>query len=251
MSVHYRSIYRSGPMYVQWVATSSHAEVRRAVAWPKTGCLRTRNRRIGDGSRPRAAERFQVYPRETRGGEPDAVPEQHRQDIHQDLVHEPPTQALTGHVSTEDFEVPPARSVQCRSDRFPDITGKERNLRVRRLRRLVGQDEHSSGRVAYVARILGRHPAAYARRSAYQMGMAPVAESATSGYSSGATESNSHPSRPSETSTVSRRASSTLMTILIAHLAYRQPPNSIATATSPSSVAGLSPRSAVMTLRPP
>jgi hypothetical protein len=43
--------------------------------------------------------------------EPDAVPEQHRQDIHQDLVHEPPPQALTGHVSAEDFEVlPPAAS---------------------------------------------------------------------------------------------------------------------------------------------
>jgi hypothetical protein len=69
---------------------------------------------------PRAFERFQVYSRETRGGvEPGAVAEQHWQDIHQDLVHESPLQALPGHVSTEDFEVLPARGVQCRGDRFP------------------------------------------------------------------------------------------------------------------------------------
>ena len=79
----------------------------------------------GDGSVPRAAERFQVDPREARGGvEPDAVAEQHRQDIHQDLVHQAPLQALTGHVSTEDLEVPAARSVQCRGDRFPDVSGE-------------------------------------------------------------------------------------------------------------------------------
>src|SRR5206468_4103972 len=79
----------------------------------------------GDGSVPRAAERFQVDPRQTRGGvEPDAVAEQHRQDIHEDLVHETPPQALTGHISTEDFEVLAARSVQCRGDRFPDVTGE-------------------------------------------------------------------------------------------------------------------------------
>jgi hypothetical protein len=93
--------------------------------------LRTRKRKDGDGSRPRAAERFQVCPRETRGGvEPDAVAEQHRQYIHQDLVDEPPPQALAGHVSTEDFEVPLARSVQCRGDRFPDVTGEERDRQV-------------------------------------------------------------------------------------------------------------------------
>jgi kynurenine formamidase len=40
----------------------------------------------GDGSRSRAVERFQVYPRETRGEEPGAVTEQHRDDVHQDLV---------------------------------------------------------------------------------------------------------------------------------------------------------------------
>jgi hypothetical protein len=57
----------------------------------------------------------------------------------------PPPQALAGHVSTEDFEVPAARSVQCRGDRFPDVTGEERDRRVRRVRRLVGQDEHGSG----------------------------------------------------------------------------------------------------------
>jgi hypothetical protein len=41
--------------------------------------------------------------------EANAVAEQDRQDIHQDLVHESPPQALTGDVSAEDFEVPAAR----------------------------------------------------------------------------------------------------------------------------------------------
>ena len=60
----------------------------------------------GDGSVPRAVERFQVYRRETRGGEePDAVAEQHRQDVYQDLVHQPPPQALARHVSPEDLQV--------------------------------------------------------------------------------------------------------------------------------------------------
>src|SRR5438045_9605805 len=51
----------------------------------------------GDGARPRAADRFQVYPGEARGREADAVAEQHRQYIHQDLVDEPSLQALAGH----------------------------------------------------------------------------------------------------------------------------------------------------------
>src|SRR5262249_19303130 len=55
----------------------------------------------GDSSRPRAADRFQVYPREARGGEPDAVAEQHGQDVYQDLVDEPALQALAGHVSAK------------------------------------------------------------------------------------------------------------------------------------------------------
>ena len=94
---------------------------------PMTAC--GREAKDGDGSRLRAAERFQVCPLDTRGGvEPDAVPEQHRHDVHQDLVHEPAPQALTGHVGTEDFEVLPARSVQCRGDRFPDVPGAEPRL---------------------------------------------------------------------------------------------------------------------------
>ena len=74
---------------------------------------------------PGAVERFQVYPRVTRGGvKPDAVPEQHWHGVHQDLADETSLQALTGHVGTEDFEVFPARGVQCRGDRFPDVTGE-------------------------------------------------------------------------------------------------------------------------------
>ena len=65
--------------------------------------------------------------------------------IHQDLVDEPPPQALAGHVGAEDLQVLPARSVQRRGDRCPDIAAEERDLRVRRVRRLVGQDEERSG----------------------------------------------------------------------------------------------------------
>src|SRR5207248_1550096 len=93
-----------------------------------------------DGSRPCALERFQVDPGESRGREKaNAVTEQNRQDIHQDLVHEPSSQALTGHVSTDDFEVLAARGMQRGGDGFPDITGEERDPRVRRLRRFVGE----------------------------------------------------------------------------------------------------------------
>ena len=63
----------------------------------------------GDGARPRATERLQVDPTYARGRETNAVTEQHRQDIHQDLVDEPSLQALAGHVGTEDLQVlPPA-----------------------------------------------------------------------------------------------------------------------------------------------
>src|SRR5262245_27275971 len=87
----------------------------------------------GDAFRLRAAERLQVYPTETRGGEPDAVAEQHRQDIHLDLVHESPPQALTGHVGAEDLQVLAARGLQRRGDRLPDVTGEVRDIRLRRV----------------------------------------------------------------------------------------------------------------------
>ncbi len=81
---------------------------------------------------PRAVERFQVYPRETGGGvDPDAVAEQHWQDIHQDLVHEPALQALTGYVGTEDFEVLSARGVQCRVRYVTSGSGGSGGLWVR------------------------------------------------------------------------------------------------------------------------
>jgi hypothetical protein len=47
------------------------------------GLLADAEAKDGDGSVPRTVQRFQVYPRETRGSvEPDAVAEQHRKDIH-------------------------------------------------------------------------------------------------------------------------------------------------------------------------
>jgi hypothetical protein len=48
---------------------------------------------------------------------------------------------LTGHVSTKNFEVLASRSVQCRGDRFSDVTGEVRDLRGWRIRRFVGEDE--------------------------------------------------------------------------------------------------------------
>src|SRR3954447_13695310 len=59
----------------------------------------------GGVARPRAAEWFQVCLRQARGREADAVAEQNGQYVHQDLVDEPPLQALAGHVGAEDFEV--------------------------------------------------------------------------------------------------------------------------------------------------
>src|SRR6266487_4674468 len=55
----------------------------------KPGLLADAEPEDGDGARPCAADRFQVYPGEARGREADAVAEQHRQYIHQDLVDEP------------------------------------------------------------------------------------------------------------------------------------------------------------------
>src|ERR1700719_2483515 len=98
-----------------------------------------------DGSRPCAVERFQVYPGEARGGEQASpVAEQDRQDVHQDLVYESPPQALTGYVGAEDFEGLAACGAERGGDGFPDITGEERDRRVRRVRRLMGKDELSS-----------------------------------------------------------------------------------------------------------
>src|SRR6476469_1326671 len=91
----------------------------------RPGLLADAEPKDGDGSRPRAVERFQVAPVEARGREEsNAVAEQDRQDVHQDLVHEPSPQALAGHVGTEDFEVLAARGVQRGGDGFPDITGE-------------------------------------------------------------------------------------------------------------------------------
>src|SRR5260370_665357 len=80
----------------------------------------------GGGARPRAADRFQVYPGEARGREGDAVAEQHRQYIHQDLVDEPPLQALAGHVGAEDLQGLAARSVPCRGERCPETLSPRR-----------------------------------------------------------------------------------------------------------------------------
>ena len=107
----------------------------------------------GDGSRPRAAERFQVYPAKARRREADTIAEQYRQYIHQDLVDEAPLQALAGHVSAEDLQVLSARSVQCRGDRFSDVTGEVGDIRVRRVWRSMGEDECGPGKgVAFAAR---------------------------------------------------------------------------------------------------
>src|SRR5262249_59934261 len=77
---------------------------------PTRGLLADAEPEDGDDARPRAADRFQVYPGEARGREGDPVAEQHRQYIHQDLVDEPPPQALAGHVGAQDLQVLAARA---------------------------------------------------------------------------------------------------------------------------------------------
>jgi hypothetical protein len=57
------------------------------------GLLADAEAKDGDGFRPRAAARFEVYPAEARRPEADAVVEQNRQYIHQDLARESPPQA--------------------------------------------------------------------------------------------------------------------------------------------------------------
>src|SRR2546421_5425009 len=80
------------------------------------------------------------------------------------------------------------------------------------------------------------------------MSMAPVA-AATSGNSSGAMKSKTQ-SIASPGPAIKPSSDIDLFTTA-AHLMTAQPSNSIATAASPSSVAGLSPQSAVLTLRAP
>src|SRR5438309_609151 len=128
----------------------------------KPGLLADAEPKDGDEARPRAADRFQVYPRDPRRREANAVAEQHRQYVHEDLVDEPPPQALAGHVGTEDLQVLAARSVQRGGNRLPDVTGEVRDLRAGRLRRPMGEDEHRSGEgVVDGARLLCFHPGAY------------------------------------------------------------------------------------------
>jgi hypothetical protein len=84
-----------------------------------------------DAARLRAADWFQVYPGEARGREAGAVAEQHRQDVHLNLVDQPPLQALAGDVGAEDLQVPAACGLQCGGDCFPDVTGEVRDIGVR------------------------------------------------------------------------------------------------------------------------
>src|SRR6266700_4388856 len=137
------------------------------VAGPgKPGLLADAEPEGSDAFRLRAADRFQVYPGEAWGGEADAVAEQDRQDLYHDLVDEPPSQALAGDVGAEDLEVLAARGIQRGGDRFPDVTGEVGDIRVRRVRRLVGEDEHGSVEgVAFASGfcppvVVGFHPVA-------------------------------------------------------------------------------------------
>ena len=94
----------------------------------------------------------------------------------QNLVDETPPQALAGHVGAEDLQVLAACGVQRRGDRFPDVTGEERDLRVRRIRRPMGEEEERSGEwvVRYCPAPLlpSCSPTSQVRRP---MSMAPVA----------------------------------------------------------------------------
>src|SRR5215472_6286846 len=120
----------------------------------------------GNGACLRVADRFQVDPGEAWGREADAVAEQDGQYIHLDLVDEPPLQALASDVGAEDLEVLAACSLQGGGDRFPDVTGEVRDIRVRRLRWPMGEDEHGSIEgVAFAPRfcppiVVGLHPLA-------------------------------------------------------------------------------------------
>src|SRR5262245_4041339 len=118
-----------------------------------------------DGARLRVADRFEVDPGQARGREVDAVAEQHRKYVHQDLVDETPLQALAGHVGAQDLQVLAARCVERRGHRFPEVTSEERDPRIRWVRRLVGKDEHGTGQgVLLVPRCrppLHVHPFAY------------------------------------------------------------------------------------------
>src|SRR5690242_13716981 len=97
----------SGPAFVVGVAVGIVA-----AAAGKPGLLADAEPEDGDGARLRAADRFQVDPGWARGREADAVAEQHRKYVHQDLVDETPPQALAGHVGAEDLQVLAACSVQ-------------------------------------------------------------------------------------------------------------------------------------------
>ena len=107
----------------------------------KPGLLADAEPEDGGVTRPRAADRLQIHPGESRRRERDAIAEQHRQHIHQDLVDEPPSQALARHTGAEDLQVLAARSVQCGGNRFPDVTAEDRDIRVRWLRRPVREEE--------------------------------------------------------------------------------------------------------------
>src|SRR5207344_163995 len=67
----------------------------------------------GGVARSHGADRFQVDPGQSRGRERDAIAEQQRQHVDQDLVDEPSPQTLARHVGAEDLEVLAARSIQC------------------------------------------------------------------------------------------------------------------------------------------
>jgi hypothetical protein len=64
----------------------------------------------GDVARPSGADWHQVDPGKARRREADAVSEQYRQYVHQNLVHEAPLQALGGDVGAEDLQALAARA---------------------------------------------------------------------------------------------------------------------------------------------
>src|SRR4051794_17241430 len=80
----------SSPPGCSALVRPEHASSRRYRSLPSSRLLADAEAEDGAVARPHAAERFQVCPRETRGREANAVAEQHRQYIHQDLVDEFP-----------------------------------------------------------------------------------------------------------------------------------------------------------------